>query len=51
MEGSRKQGVHLEEKETLKEDSSLQLTFSRERVWGIHFFGGKGGPGEVSLSR
>lgn len=33
--------MHLEEKETLKEDSSLKLTFSRERVWGIHFFGGK----------
>lgn len=39
----RKQGVHLEEKSTLKADSSLKFTFSREKILGIHFFGEEAG--------
>lgn len=42
MQGCRKQGVHLKEQSTLKADSSLKFTFSRERIFGIHFLGEEG---------
>lgn len=34
VQGSRKQGVHLEKESTLNVDSSLRFTFSRERILG-----------------
>lgn len=45
MQESRKQGVHLEEKSTLKANSFVNFTFSRERVLGIHFLGEEGEQG------
>lgn len=41
VQGSRKQDVHLEEKSTLKADSSLEFTFSRERSLGTLYLGEK----------
>lgn len=45
MQESRKQGLHLEERSTLKADSFIKFTFPRERVLRIHLLGEEGEQG------